>query len=538
MEPVPFREAIEWAKARGVVLPEVYYGALQGLARAMAFSVSGLSSLDQLQAILDSLAEATERGESFNTWKKRVRDGEIPLTLPRHRLENIYRTNIQGHYARGRCEQMARANDARPWRLYDAVNDSRTRPSHAAMDGFVARHDDPIWRTWTPPCGYQCRCRVIALSDRQVEQYRQADAKRQQDPDLANARRIAITGGPDTGWDYSVCEEPTRGIEDAIQRRKAGCGGEQFAARSGTRVACKGSVRDWLDEQVRQLQNADDAEAQAIQALGDSTYRRLVERVRVPIQRTGLSEAQGAILAAYTDRELDAWPLMNRLARERGTEDALSGYTDDELIRAGILIAIMDAALARLPSLSGVFYRGVDTLNMAPPLRSRYLAAHANPGATVEYAGYTSIMAVADMAYPGDVQIEFQIDGAKDIGPFSVGSEPELLLPRRYRLRVSGARRVNKGSDVAEYIMEIKDAKQAGDVPRRRVFTVDDREDTERRLQAMIDARAAWRAAGCPMTDEQRRRSEEHFERSSVELGGPIPARFKNLHHLDEGRRG
>jgi hypothetical protein len=41
LEPVPFTEAIAWAESRGVVLPHVYYGELQGLARAAAFSIAG-----------------------------------------------------------------------------------------------------------------------------------------------------------------------------------------------------------------------------------------------------------------------------------------------------------------------------------------------------------------------------------------------------------------------------------------------------------------------------------------------------------------
>lgn len=223
MEPVPFAAAIAWAKARGVVLPEAYYGDLQGLARALAFSVARLASLDQLQLVLDSLSRATENGETFQTWTKQVVTGEIGLDLPPHRLENIFRTNIQGHYARGRCEQQKENLDTRPWMLYDAVNDSRTRPAHAAMDGFVARHDDPIWKKWTPPCGYQCRCRRIALSDAQYDQYRKADAARMgSNPALAQSRSEALGSGPDEGWDYSVCEEPTEGVRRAIQSRRDG----------------------------------------------------------------------------------------------------------------------------------------------------------------------------------------------------------------------------------------------------------------------------------------------------------------------------
>lgn len=54
--------------------------------------------------------------------------------------------------------------------MYDAVNDSHTRPSHLAMDGKVFPADSPIWDTWFPPNGFRCRCTVRTLSKRQVEQ--------------------------------------------------------------------------------------------------------------------------------------------------------------------------------------------------------------------------------------------------------------------------------------------------------------------------------------------------------------------------------
>jgi hypothetical protein len=44
LRPVPFAEVIEAARQRGVALPEEFYGALQGAARAKAFTVSGLGS--------------------------------------------------------------------------------------------------------------------------------------------------------------------------------------------------------------------------------------------------------------------------------------------------------------------------------------------------------------------------------------------------------------------------------------------------------------------------------------------------------------
>lgn len=238
--PVPFAEAIAWAKARGVVLPDVYYGQLQGLARAKAFSVAGITKLDQILLVHESVTDALSTGQTFAEWKKSVLAQYSGLgTMPMHRLDNIFRTNIQSDYARGRCEQQGRNKERFPWLLYDAVNDSRTRPAHAAMDGFIARYDDPIWSKWRPPCGYRCRCRLISLTEKQAQKYIDADARRlgndkPQDHlwglTYAQARSRAISEGPDDGWDYDICQEcggsqldhcsgATRGVEQATDDR-------------------------------------------------------------------------------------------------------------------------------------------------------------------------------------------------------------------------------------------------------------------------------------------------------------------------------
>ncbi|HEP9359748.1 TPA: minor capsid protein, partial [Pseudomonas aeruginosa] len=43
--------------------------------------------------------------------------------------------------------------------------DGKTRPSHAALNGVVYRHDDPVWSSIYPPNGFNCRCRVTAISE-------------------------------------------------------------------------------------------------------------------------------------------------------------------------------------------------------------------------------------------------------------------------------------------------------------------------------------------------------------------------------------
>jgi hypothetical protein len=47
---------------------------------------------------------------------------------------------------------------------------------------------------------------------------------------------------------------------------------------------------------------------------------------------------------------------------------------------------------------------------------------------------------------------------------------------------------------------------------------------------------AEWIANGGRLTPGQQRSADDHLERSSVELGGPIPKRFKHLQYLNKTR--
>lgn len=229
-------EVMAAARARGVLLPDVYYGQLQGLARSLAFSVAGIASVDQLEAIKRSLDDSLADGSGFREWKRRALAGEIPglFELPPHRLENIYRTNLQTVYSRGNGEAIKRNARTHPYLLYSAVNDSRTRPAHAAMGGTIRRIDDPWWLTRKPPNGYQCRCRAIALTE--------AEAKRR------GITERPTTEAPDPGWDYDPWADPKAGAKRALERRR----------RTASAVS-----RDALDkiERGAELAGADDPDS-------------------------------------------------------------------------------------------------------------------------------------------------------------------------------------------------------------------------------------------------------------------------------------
>ena len=111
-----------------------------------------------------------------------------------YRVRTIVRTNIQTAYSAGRYRRQIENIDDRPYWAYDAVLDAATRDSHRQLDGSVFRADDPIWARIYPPNGFNCRCRVRSLTERQVQ-----------------ARGLDVLEGeaglggfvPDQGWAYN-----------------------------------------------------------------------------------------------------------------------------------------------------------------------------------------------------------------------------------------------------------------------------------------------------------------------------------------------
>lgn len=199
---VPFDEAIKWGKDRVSTLPDVYHSVLPSQARSRAFTVSGLSSLDQIQGVLNSLNRSLETGGTFADWQKTLT--KEAMTLGPARLDNIFRTAVQTHYNIGRYQQQVNNKAHRPFLMYDAINDGRTRPHHRAMDNYIAPIDDPIWKKWYPPNGFRCRCGTISLTEAQARQRGW----------IGTPKALPGDVQPDKGWDYN----PAEGMDSATKR--------------------------------------------------------------------------------------------------------------------------------------------------------------------------------------------------------------------------------------------------------------------------------------------------------------------------------
>ena len=153
MQPVTFLEALQYAHSKKVVLPDEFYS-MDLKTRQMATTVSFLSSLEQAESVIKSLNKTLASGGTFIDFQKLVAESEI--VLPKHYLDNVFRTNIQSAYGHGRWQQQQRNKDKRQYLMYSAINDSRVRPAHLALNRIVLPIDHPFWLTHYPPLGFRC----------------------------------------------------------------------------------------------------------------------------------------------------------------------------------------------------------------------------------------------------------------------------------------------------------------------------------------------------------------------------------------------
>lgn len=166
---VKFIEAIAYALNRNVVLPDNYYNVMTPIQRQQAVSIAGLGQTEQIKHVMGLVNDQLDSGGTFADFQNAVKKGDIDINLPRHRLDNIFRTNIQGAYGRGRWYQQQQNKDERPYLMRDGINDIRQRPAHKVLSGIIRHIDDPFWDIHYAPDDYRCRCLQRSLTKAQAE---------------------------------------------------------------------------------------------------------------------------------------------------------------------------------------------------------------------------------------------------------------------------------------------------------------------------------------------------------------------------------
>lgn len=230
LAPLKPEDAIKALKGRGQNLaPSFSWQDVYAEEHARQFTVAKSAGFDILNDLFDGLQTSLEEGKTFRDFATQVKPilqakgwwGVQKVTDPltgkerpaqlgsTSRLQLIFNANMRVSYATGHWSAFERNKRLRPWLRYVCILDDRTRPEHRKRHNLCLPVDHPYWDTWAPPCGWNCRCTLQSLSDRDVDRMRDQLNFTPPPDDLIpfTNRRTGeirlIPRGIDPGWDHN-----------------------------------------------------------------------------------------------------------------------------------------------------------------------------------------------------------------------------------------------------------------------------------------------------------------------------------------------
>ena len=238
LKPLAPREAIDYFRAKGF-RPSFAWQDVWQAEHARYFTVAKAMQADVLADIGGAVDRALAEGRTLAQFREELepllrdkgwwgrsrmpdpvtgRLRSVQLGSPR-RLRTIFDVNLRTSYAAGRWAQMQRTRAQRPYLMYMAVRDQRTRPAHRAWHGTIQPMDHPWGRTHFPPNGWNCRCTVRQLSAREAAaRGGETEAPPTSDRDWINPRTgetLRVPEGIDPGWGYHVGQAAEQAARDA-----------------------------------------------------------------------------------------------------------------------------------------------------------------------------------------------------------------------------------------------------------------------------------------------------------------------------------
>jgi hypothetical protein len=167
------------------------YDALHPADRPAVFTISGVESLEAIEAVRQELLTSFRACASFETFYQRslvhlTRANGAPPS--RGRLARLFWDELALSHAADRAAQLLKFRDVMPWWEYRSPRYNTRKCSHETLQGFTARWDDPVWVRIYPPTEPRCHCLIVALPEKKV---RRAAA--------GNERGAAGNGKPSRG---------------------------------------------------------------------------------------------------------------------------------------------------------------------------------------------------------------------------------------------------------------------------------------------------------------------------------------------------
>lgn len=231
-QPTPFavnpEEAIRFLRDK-LRMPTATWTDLWQEMHARAFVVAGAQS----DALLADFHDAVTRALSEGRTLAQFRD-DFDRIVAAHgwsykgsrgwRSAVIFNTNLRMAYATGQWKRIERVKAQRPYLRYVAVMDNRTRPLHRAWHNTVLPVDHPWWDENFPPNGWNCRCSIHQLSERDLKRLG-LEVSETPPPDPPVPKQVSSAAGQATimvpeGIDPGFAYNPGRAAFGGAERLK------------------------------------------------------------------------------------------------------------------------------------------------------------------------------------------------------------------------------------------------------------------------------------------------------------------------------
>lgn len=132
------------------------------------FSFSAAKNYQELRTITEALQDEEGKLRTFPDFKEQV--AGINQKFNAVWLQTEYDTCIATATQSARWQQFKAQKGIFPYLRYQTAGDDSVRDEHRLLDGVTKRIDDPFWKTYYPPNGWNCRCEAIQVPDDEVEE--------------------------------------------------------------------------------------------------------------------------------------------------------------------------------------------------------------------------------------------------------------------------------------------------------------------------------------------------------------------------------
>lgn len=181
LTPIPHKQATALIAGKPAVTRDVW-DALHPDLQARAFTITGVECLDAIARVRELTAQLPSGGD-YNELRSQIRSIISPWLVtsddPEEARKQQLAANRRGEmllrlhgwqaYAQTQYELAEAHKDVFPYRQYLSSEDSRVRPSHAALNKKILPSDHPFWANHTPPWEFNCRCDMVVMTEEEAK---------------------------------------------------------------------------------------------------------------------------------------------------------------------------------------------------------------------------------------------------------------------------------------------------------------------------------------------------------------------------------